>query len=823
MPAKRSNTTGTTRKPAAKNAAKRAKPKQTARKSIGKTSAPKANKPASATRTSTLQVVYVHGEGPQPDAGVLRRAWDVALFGKHLDGEAAIAYWADILNPIPARESSRITEPDDIEATGVADISPEWMISRLNLHGTPREDALRYVRQIDPISELSVSDRVSVDTAPLEMRKSSSHAATPLPGWARRPRTVEVTRHFQRDSAAYFFAPSTRKRIQDRVRAVLGAAKSPIVIVAHGLGAVIAYDVLHALRGKVAVRLLVTIGAPLGSTIIHERLATTGALRFPPNVDRWANVADPIDPISSDKWCDAIPSPEPPALVQRRSIENYVVFNRRARVGDGFNPHASTGYFDTPLIREIVQRSLVKRANPLEYGRLVRRDVLARMPDRVSRHSVLLEARDPETWPEAEGNKARDDDTPTKSALVVHREGLVGCVEKVVKEISGESAIEDANIDQLKRYVSARLTSAEIEQLTAMGIEHLWAVWLNSRKKKLSRESSRAIHAEAGRATFAAAGGGITWAVLDTGVFAAHPHFRRHRNIKEVLDATKRGAVRPINPSLDEDGHGTHVCGIIAGDQGPQRRRDSMSTDKISVGIAPETNLVVYKVLNDHGEGDDAWIIKALEHIADRNDRSSQLAIHGVNLSLGSWFDPEVYGCGYSPVCQELRRLWRQGVVVCVACGNEGQVDVVTPAIDGVGEQGTVTLSSTMSIGDPANLEDCIAVGSVNAIKPHLYGISHFSSRGPTADGRAKPDLVAPGENIWSCSPDGDYIEESGTSMACPHVSGLIAAFLSVRREFIGRPDEVKQRLLASCEDLGRDRYHQGAGLPSLLRMLSQS
>jgi hypothetical protein len=56
--------------------------------------------------------------------------------------------------------------------------------------------------------------------------------------------------------------------------------------------------------------------------------------------------------------------------------------------------------------------------------------------------------------------------------------------------------------------------------------------------------------------------------------------------------------------------------------------------------------------------------------------------------------------------------------------------------------------------------------------------------------------------------------------MACPHVSGILAAFLSVRREFIGRPDEVKEILLKNCNDLGRDRYHQGAGLPNLMKML---
>ena len=95
-----------------------------------------------------------------------------------------------------------------------------------------------------------------------------------------------------------------------------------------------------------------------------------------------------------------------------------------------------------------------------------------------------------------------------------------------------------------------------------------------------------------------------------------------------------------------------------------------------------------------------------------------------------------------------------------------------------------------------------------------------------------KPDVVAPGERILSCNsdfavgkrrPNGKerlYREDSGTSMACPHVSGLIAAFLSVRREYIGRPDDVKRILMENCNDLGRERYHQGAGIPNLMKML---
>ncbi|MGH9464759.1 MAG: S8 family serine peptidase, partial [Thermoanaerobaculia bacterium] len=126
-------------------------------------------------------------------------------------------------------------------------------------------------------------------------------------------------------------------------------------------------------------------------------------------------------------------------------------------------------------------------------------------------------------------------------------------------------------------------------------------------------------------------------------------------------------------------------------------------------------------------------------------------------------------------------------------------------------------------------LEEAIAVGSVHKEKPHTYGISYFSSRGPTADGRQKPDCVAPGERILSVRNDAPpgaqtiaelYVEMSGTSMAAPHVSGVLAAYLSVRTEFQGNPDTVKRILLDNCTDLARDRPMQGAGLPNLVKML---
>lgn len=130
-----------------------------------------------------------------------------------------------------------------------------------------------------------------------------------------------------------------------------------------------------------------------------------------------------------------------------------------------------------------------------------------------------------------------------------------------------------------------------------------------------------------------------------------------------------------------------------------------------------------------------------------------------------------------------------------IAAGNEGFAVLSTL-------QGTIDTNMDLSISDPGNLDEAIVVGSSHKERPHVYGISYFSSRGPTADGRQKPDLVAPGERILSCRHrfgaangrlDDLYVEMSGTSMAATHVSGILAAFLSARREFIGYPERVKK------------------------------
>jgi subtilisin family serine protease len=386
------------------------------------------------------------------------------------------------------------------------------------------------------------------------------------------------------------------------------------------------------------------------------------------------------------------------------------------------------------------------------------------------------------------------------------------------------NGVAEAGLDKLRRFVAANLTTNEIAELRHRYEElKISRVWKNGEKRALLDVSAHRIQAYTARLGYKASGKGIHWAVLDTGINASHPHFKRHENIAATWNCTLPG--EPVQDgATDGTGHGTHVAGIIAGIEDangdpPDRGRYD--------GIAPEAKLHIYKVLDDAGRGQDSWIIKALDHIAQTNEKSPELKIHGVNLSLGGPFDADVYGCGHSPLCRELRRLWRMGVVACVAAGNEGVLTVQSFGASGPQRQ---QLTVDLSIGDPANLEEAIAVGSINKEFPHTYGVSYFSSRGPTADGRVKPDLVAPGEQVNSCNArytpgvaTSHYIPMSGTSMACPHVSGLLAGFLSVRGEFIGRPDEVKRFVLKHATDLGRAENHQGRGMPNLVKMLAET
>ncbi|AKS36464.1 peptidase S8 [Mycolicibacterium goodii] len=411
------------------------------------------------------------------------------------------------------------------------------------------------------------------------------------------------------------------------------------------------------------------------------------------------------------------------------------------------------------------------------------------------------------------------------------------------------------------QFMVGDLTGPQIKQLvSADAVPQSWPgravyrIWPDFDVKPLIDVSSSTVKAIAAQRSFDSFGDGIVWAVVDSGIDSTHPHFAEHHNLDHPSVAElHKDFTGGDAPLVDTDGHGTHVAGIIAGglvDRGGRRvvvaekrlnapeggdaimQPRDVDPNRLA-GMAPKAKLVSLKVL---GPGDQASkvsrVMAALAYVRKLNAGSERVPrIHGVNLSLGYQFDAEWYACGQSPMCVEVDKTVRSGVVVVVAAGNSGYVSLSVAS-----SKDSMKFTADMTINDPGNTESAITVGSTHRSSPHTFGVSYFSSRGPTGDGRAKPDLVAPGERITSAAagtrrstvtnqidvPDDVpvYIEESGTSMAAPHVSGVIAAFLSVQREFVSRPEAIKRIFTESATSLGRDRSFQGSGLVDLLRAL---
>jgi subtilisin family serine protease len=189
------------------------------------------------------------------------------------------------------------------------------------------------------------------------------------------------------------------------------------------------------------------------------------------------------------------------------------------------------------------------------------------------------------------------------------------------------------------------------------------------------------------------------------------------------------------------------------------------------------------------------------------------MVLHGVNLSLSIRHDVANFACGRTPVCEECERLVGAGIIVVAAAGNQGYLQYLT-------SKGVEEGYRSISITDPGNAESVISVGATHRYRPHTYGVSYFSSRGPTGDGRLKPDLVAPGEKIESTIPGYGTKRMDGTSMAAPHVSGAAALLIARHSELRGQPRRVKEILCNTATDLGRERYFQGAGMVDVLRAL---
>ena len=227
--------------------------------------------------------------------------------------------------------------------------------------------------------------------------------------------------------------------------------------------------------------------------------------------------------------------------------------------------------------------------------------------------------------------------------------------------------------------------------------------------------------------------------------------------------------------------------------------------------MCPDIKLYDVRVLGRTLKETEFAIIAALQYIRHINELYSFVTVHGANLSLSIPHDVRNYACGRTPICNECERLVNSGVVVVAAAGNRGYQGFET-------KEGIYESYAAFSVTDPGNADGVITVGATHRYWPHTYGVSFFSSRGPTGDGRLKPDLVAPGEKIRATIPGGDWGDLDGTSMAAPHVSGAAAMLMARYSELVGLPRRIKSILTQSATDLGRERTFQGNGMLDVLR-----
>lgn len=313
-------------------------------------------------------------------------------------------------------------------------------------------------------------------------------------------------------------------------------------------------------------------------------------------------------------------------------------------------------------------------------------------------------------------------------------------------------------------------------------------------------------------------GKGIDVAVIDSGIDYNHPD----------LKSSYCGGYDFVNEDddpFDDNGHGTHVCGIIAG--------NGAASDSRYRGVAPNVTLYVYKVIDENGFGYASDVIAGIERAIDPNgdgDFSDRVDI--ISMSLGV-SDGEEGGDPDDIICQAVDRAVDAGVVVVASAGNDGW-DI---------EKNT---SRKFTINSPACARKCIAVGAVTHIENSSPSggparVALYSSKGPSPLMTVKPDVVAPGGDVNLFSHGADiynfsiisaraekttlgkivdnyYTKLGGTSMAAPHVTGVIALLMEKHPDW--DPLEIRSALRYTARNLGYPLSYQGFGLIDAFNLL---
>jgi len=296
-------------------------------------------------------------------------------------------------------------------------------------------------------------------------------------------------------------------------------------------------------------------------------------------------------------------------------------------------------------------------------------------------------------------------------------------------------------------------------------------------------------------------GAGVVIGGQDTGYEWSHPAIvTRYRgwsaggtshdyNWHDAIHAGGGVCGRDSPVPCDDHYHGTHTMGTMVGDDGGAHR----------IGVAPGARWIGCRNM-DQGNGTPAtyaecfqWFVAPTPVAGGAGDPAA-----APDVINNSWACPPSEGCSFDTLKAVVENTRAAGIVVVASAGNSG--------------------SACGTVSDPPALYDAaFSVGATDTADQ----IASFSSRGPvTVDGsnRLKPDVSAPGVGVQSCVPGGGYASLSGTSMAGPHVAGLVALLLGARPDLAGRVDEIEEliRKAAVPRTSGQDcGAFPGAAVPN--------
>jgi serine protease AprX len=296
-----------------------------------------------------------------------------------------------------------------------------------------------------------------------------------------------------------------------------------------------------------------------------------------------------------------------------------------------------------------------------------------------------------------------------------------------------------------------------------------------------------------------ATGKGVDVALVDSGVVPV-AGLAGSGKIVYGPDLTEESGTQTSN--LDTYGHGTHMAGIIAGNDGASSYSGNTSD---FVGMAPDSRIVSIKIADAKGQTDVSQAIAAIDWVIE-NKAKNGLNIRVMNMSFGT---DSTQAYLYDPLAYAAEQAWKAGIVVVVAVGNDG--------------------SSVLRVNNPASDPYVIAVGSDTANGTADVSDDTISSFSNTGNGTRNPDVVAPGDHVVSLRDPGSYLDStypdarigttlfrgSGTSQAAAVVSGAAALLISQRPDLT--PDQVKALLTGTAVTVpGAATAAQGSGLINL-------